>query len=214
MDPKPVELKTMLLAAAAILLIEAAMFLIIRTFSAPKMAILGLTRLIDLGLMGLILSGAREGWTSVGLTRQGAASGLRTGLIWSAILGGTAFLALALLGLAGIDWPALFLLSPPPAITDLVLFMVVGGLIAPLAEEVLFRGLIFGFLRRWGAWAAVIGSTLIFVLAHQPGLNSVPVQTAGGLVFALTYERYRNLVVPMTIHVVGNTALFTLGFSL
>jgi membrane protease YdiL (CAAX protease family) len=36
-------------------------------------------------------------------------------------------------------------------------------------------------------------------------------QIIGGIVFALAYEASGNLLVPITIHVLGNLAIFTLS---
>ncbi|MFH2219214.1 MAG: CPBP family glutamic-type intramembrane protease [Pseudomonadota bacterium] len=54
-------------------------------------------------------------------------------------------------------------------------------------------------------------STVIFVLAH-PGLSGFPLpQLAGGILFAAAYEMGESLVVPITIHVLGNMAIFTVS---
>jgi hypothetical protein len=94
-----------------------------------------------------------------------------------------------------------------------VLFFVVGGLIAPVAEEIFFRGIVYGFLRRWGFAVALIGSTLLFAWVH-PGAGVPITQIIGGLVFAAAYEIEGNLAVPITIHVLGNTAIFGLSLAL
>jgi membrane protease YdiL (CAAX protease family) len=76
----------------------------------------------------------------------------------------------------------------------------------------LFRGLIYGYLRRWGIWPALALSTLVFTLLHT-GASGVPIpQIVGGLVFAAAYEIEKKLLVPITIHVLGNLALFSLPY--
>jgi membrane protease YdiL (CAAX protease family) len=91
------------------------------------------------------------------------------------------------------------------------MFFVVGGVLSPVAEEVLFRGVLYGFFRRWGVAAALIASTLLFVAAHRPG-SVLPIpQIVGGVLFALAFERTRNLMTPITIHVLGNLGLFVLA---
>jgi membrane protease YdiL (CAAX protease family) len=87
----------------------------------------------------------------------------------------------------------------------------VGGVVSPIAEEVFFRGILYGFLRRWGVLVAVVGSTVIFVLAH-PIISGIRLtQIVGGLVFAVAYEVEGNLMVPITIHALGNLAIFSLS---
>jgi len=72
-------------------------------------------------------------------------------------------------------------------------------------------GIIYGFFRRWGVLAALILSSVIFVLAHAT-LSGIPVpQIIGGIIFAIAYEREGSLIVPITIHVLGNMAIFTLS---
>jgi uncharacterized protein len=49
--------------------------------------------------------------------------------------------------------------------------MLLGGILEPIGEELLFRGVVASFLRRWGPWVMIIGTTLVFALAH--GINVV-----------------------------------------
>ena len=54
-------------------------------------------------------------------------------------------------------------------------------------------------------------STLVFVLAH-PVFPAIPItHVVGGIVFAMAYEIEGSLLAPLTIHVLGNTAIFTLS---
>lgn len=102
----------------------------------------------------------------------------------------------------------------PEEKSGVILFFLIGGAIAPVAEEVFFRGVIYGFFRRWGVIIALVTSTIIFVLAHAI-FSRIPVtQTVGGILFALAYEIEGNLMVPITIHILGNLAIFILGSGL
>ena len=48
-----------------------------------------------------------------------------------------------------------------------ILVMAVG--MAPIAEEYLFRGLLFRALdREWGGWRAIVGRALFFAVYHPP----------------------------------------------
>ncbi|MCY0610593.1 CPBP family intramembrane metalloprotease, partial [Klebsiella pneumoniae] len=48
----------------------------------------------------------------------------------------------------------------------LVVFLVV-VFVAPLCEEIIYRGLLWGAVdRRWGRWAALVVTTVVFALAH------------------------------------------------
>ena len=70
---------------------------------------------------------------------------------------------------------------------------------APLFEEFIFRGLIFGGLRRsFGVWPAALASAAIFAIVH-PAISIVPVFVLG-VCAALVYERSRSLLAPMIVH--------------
>jgi membrane protease YdiL (CAAX protease family) len=52
---------------------------------------------------------------------------------------------------------------------------------------------------------------VVFVAAHSVR-SMVPVpQIIGGVLFAMAYELEKNLMVPITLHVTGNLAIFTLS---
>jgi CAAX protease family protein len=80
------------------------------------------------------------------------------------------------------------------------------SLVAALAEELLFRGLAYGELRRWGPAAAIAGSALLFALIHLPayGLTAMPVDLGAGLV--LSWERWASgsWKVPAATHAAAN----------
>jgi membrane protease YdiL (CAAX protease family) len=98
----------------------------------------------------------------------------------------------------------------PQQTAAVVLLFTVGGIIGPVAEELFFRGIVFGYVRRWGFWPALILSTALFSGLHiNTGL--APTQVIGGLLFATAYEFAGNLLVPITLHVLGNLALFSLS---
>jgi membrane protease YdiL (CAAX protease family) len=61
---------------------------------------------------------------------------------------------------------------------------------AAVAEEALFRLLLYGWLLRWGAAVAVAGSAVAFALVHVPtyGWAALPVDLGAGLV--LSWQRW------------------------
>ncbi len=74
---------------------------------------------------------------------------------------------------------------------------------APVFEEFIFRGLIFGGLRRsFGLWPATLVSAALFAVMH-PALSMIPVFILGACA-ALVYERTRSLLAPMLLHAVYN----------
>jgi len=77
---------------------------------------------------------------------------------------------------------------------------------APLCEEFIFRGLIYGGLRRsLPVWQAVAASAAIFAVVHPP-ISMLPVFVVG-LCTAWTYERSKTLLAPMLVHAVYNAVI-------
>jgi membrane protease YdiL (CAAX protease family) len=79
-------------------------------------------------------------------------------------------------------------------------------LAAGFAEEVAFRGLLFGGLRtRMPGWAAALISAAIFGALHAfTGISAVPVLIGFGFVLALLYERTGSIVPGIVLHMLNN----------
>ena len=74
---------------------------------------------------------------------------------------------------------------------------------APVFEEYIFRGLVYGGLRRsLSPMLAIIASAGIFAIVH-PALSAPPV-FAMGAIAAFMYERTRLLLAPMVVHMIYN----------
>ena len=88
-------------------------------------------------------------------------------------------------------------------------------LIAPLFEELVFRGYIAGLLKSaYGGLAAWIVSAVIFGAVHfYPSV--IPTATLSGLVLCFFYLRYRSLVMAILLHAMNNlTACFLLTIDM
>ena len=82
---------------------------------------------------------------------------------------------------------------------------------APVFEEAIFRGLVFGGLRRSVRFSyAALASAAIFAVVHPP-IAVLPV-FALALVAAYVYERTHLLLAPMVTHAVYNAVV--VGLSL
>ena len=89
------------------------------------------------------------------------------------------------------------------------LFFVAVVVMAPVLEEVIFRGLILsGFRRRLGPGAAIVVSALLFALVHPPS-TYFPIFWLG-LLFGWIYVYTRNLLVPMALHALHNALQYAL----
>ncbi|MEI9936109.1 MAG: type II CAAX endopeptidase family protein [Pseudomonadota bacterium] len=81
---------------------------------------------------------------------------------------------------------------------------------APVFEEFIFRGVLFGgFRRSFGALAAAAASAAVFAIVH-PAIASAPVFVLG-FAAALIYERERSLLVPMAAHMTYNALVVGLA---
>jgi membrane protease YdiL (CAAX protease family) len=88
--------------------------------------------------------------------------------------------------------------------------------LAPLSEEICFRGMLFGGLRtRLPMWAAALGAGAIFgALHYSTGLSAVPSLVVLGAIFAVVYERTGSIWPPIIMHVANNAfALAVLSSS-
>jgi len=211
MDTAKIDITVILPVILAIAAAELAMDAVAEICQCSRMLLLGCVRLIEAGLIIAVLRIRKRDLDAIGLKWAERGRGFTRGLLWSGGFGLLVLLAGFILFAAGIN-PLTLVRTPLPSTTgETFLFFAVGGLAAPLAEEFFFRGILYGFFRRWGLAPALVLSTLCFVLAHtsSPGLP-IP-QITGGILFALAYERERNILVPVTIHALGNWAIFAVS---
>lgn len=93
-----------------------------------------------------------------------------------------------------------------------VLFLV--GVIAPIVEEVVFRGVLYTWLRRHGGViAATVISSALFGLVHANIAQGVAAFIMA-VVLALAYEHTRSLWVPIVMHIANNTLVFAFALSM
>jgi len=207
-------LQVLFSASLILLATELSAVVIISRTGLHPLLVIGLARMAQAASFLIIIRMWGGGLAAIGLAESGIAAGLKKGLIWSLGFGLCSIVFLAILYLYNIDLQNIFTGPAPGKGKGLVLFFVVGGLISPVAEEIFFRGIVYGFLRRWSFVLAILGSTVAFSLAHGVTSGVSFIQVVGGLVFAVAYEVEKNLLVPITIHVLGNIAIFILSFLL
>jgi len=82
--------------------------------------------------------------------------------------------------------------------------IVVASLIAPIAEELIFRAGLFRFARtRLPRWAALVAPACLFAALHQ-NLASFAQLVALGVIFSLAYERTGRIGTSMVAHALFN----------
>jgi membrane protease YdiL (CAAX protease family) len=212
MESDRIRMKTLLAATAAIVLLESVSASAVSAAILPAMVATGLSRCFGIGILLAITLKMQGRLDTIGLRPSAIGSGILRGIVWSMGFGAVVAVGWVAGRLAGIIPVGLFQTRMPQQPADILTYFVVGAGVAPIAEEIYFRGLVFGYLRRWGPVAAILGSTLLFVTVH-PDLQHIPIpQIVGGLLFALSCEVEKNLMVPIIIHMSGNLALFSLPY--
>ena len=211
MEANKIKLSTLIISISGIAAVElAARILISRNLLDPMTGV-GLARLADIIFLLILINIREKRLSAIGLVSTGAYQGIKKGLTWAVFFGAAAGLALLIIYLLGTNVLRLFQMQLPAEGYKLTVFFLVGAFIAPVAEEIFFRGILYGFFRKWGMLTALVLSTLLFVLSH-PASHTIPItQMIGGILFAVAYEMEKNLLVPITIHVLGNLAIFTLA---
>ena len=81
---------------------------------------------------------------------------------------------------------------------------------APLLEELLFRGVLFGGLTRiMPVWGAMLLSGFLFAFIHVNAATLIPLWFLG-VAFAWLYVRTGTLLAPMAVHLIFNAVNLTL----
>jgi hypothetical protein len=133
-----------------------------------------------------------------------------------ALLAGLGWGALAWLGstlvIIGVGW-LLELIGRPPeasaaelaiARVDPWLVVLAVVVLAPVAEEIFFRGVVFNaWLREGGRRYAYIGSAALFAVIHVSLISLLPIFLLG-LALAWIYERTGSLLAPIAMHATVN----------
>ena len=180
---------------------------------------IGVLRLTVVGTNAL--SWAEMGWRRFGM---GAVRDLSVGAAFALpIIGITSVLAAVLVTVFGVVPEA-----PLPATgvaIGLVVQLIAGALIAPVAEEAVFRGFaITAWQRTVGERGAILRASLLFALAHVLTVSGDNLPQVGALIvvgfatrlpvaFALgwLFVRRRSIWAPIGLHVAFNGILLILG---
>jgi len=92
-------------------------------------------------------------------------------------------------------------------------FAVLAIVAAPIFEEYIFRGVLFGGLRRsLPLWAAVVTSAAIFAIIH-PTLSAAPVFVLG-VTAAVAFAKTRRLLTAVIVHAVYNAAVVAANWGM
>lgn len=93
---------------------------------------------------------------------------------------------------------------------ELVLLALAASTLVPFAEELLYRGVLYTYLRRWGIVVAIAGSAAAFGVGH--GISVVTLSTAAvGVLCALAYELSGSLWPAVAAHAAMNATVSVVG---
>ena len=90
--------------------------------------------------------------------------------------------------------------------------LLASGVLAPICEELFFRGYLMGVFTRFGRGRAVVSSALLFSLAHGVDMEFLPRALTGALLGAMTM-RTGSLFAAMLVHGCYNIAIILINFS-
>ncbi len=91
--------------------------------------------------------------------------------------------------------------------------LIVVAVIAPLAEEVLFRGVLYRWLReRIGIGFALVLSSLAFSVVHGV-VALIPAIAVLGLILGWVYERTQSIWTPILVHAIYNAIVTTILYA-
>jgi membrane protease YdiL (CAAX protease family) len=179
------------------------------------------------GVLRIMVVGAGSlAWADMGLTR-GIANAAR-GMVGGAVYAGPVILVTAVVAAVAAQVAGVVPASPLPptgTVGGLALHLVAGAVIAPVAEELLFRGFALTAWRRTvGARGAIVRTSIVFVLAHVLFVGGDGFRQAASLAFvagiarvpvAITlgwlYVRTGSLWGPIGLHVAYNAILIVIG---
>jgi uncharacterized protein len=186
--------------------------------------------LVFLGFTVLWLNVRHKGWrAALGLP---PAKGWRREIAWGVVAGAILYPAVAFVvgllllllfrAIFGSDIEAPEQLPPDLSLTGKVLAAILAVVVAPLTEELYFRGVLFRGLRdRYGFWLGAGVSSLLFGAAHYvpaPWQDALLLQTVmifTGLGLAWIHERRgtlaANVAAHMTFNVIGIALIFALA---
>ncbi|MCE5286317.1 MAG: CPBP family intramembrane metalloprotease [Pelosinus sp.] len=102
-------------------------------------------------------------------------------------------------------WGEITIYKLPISQLDSIYWSLTSDLLGPIVEEITFRGIILNrLIKKCGVNKAIIYSSLLFSLGHHPAqyMNTF----IFSIILSLLYLGSRNLLLPITIHILNNSA--------
>jgi uncharacterized protein len=169
----------------------------------------------DLALVGIVwLLVVRRRvltWGELGLARRGAPKAALRGVLWGILFIAVAGVIQFLLALLGVDSTqgSQFPLRESTEWGRIVIWAA-GVVLAPVAEEIFFRGYMFRAMSARGGLArGLVFSSALFALVHFNVAAFLPL-AVGAAVLALGFRRTGSLWTPIVAHALNNAFAFAI----
>jgi membrane protease YdiL (CAAX protease family) len=164
--------------------------------------------LVTVGLVCLLAGVVhRSGWREIGLVSLSSRKFLRYGILGGLVLLGVVFLLSLPLEILKPDLPPQTyeeMLRMAEGTGQFLLLLFLGAVLAPIAEELFYRGMIYPLARySLGPVGGAIGAGLIFGLAHWDFWRAIPL-AVGGAILCYLYEKSGSIWATATAHSIWN----------
>jgi membrane protease YdiL (CAAX protease family) len=185
-----------------------------KLIALPTIWALVVSNLLTLGLLWLYLK-KPERWSAIGLDRWSSLSAAKTLgyavlLIGGALAFNYSYETYVFPDVKMQEQIRLLFAAIPKTVFNTSLIFLAGAILAPIVEEVLFRGLLQKSLsHKLPIWAAIGISALIFGAMHLD-LYAFPILALMGAIFGVLYHLTGSLRVTILAHLINNSAALLL----
>lgn len=207
-------------AFAALMVLSVGLILLLNQLFSSKVAtILGYaTALIFLLLLALFpAGGVTIPWSRIGISKDN----LKRNLIWG-FVGYTMnipILIISLFFVAGLskilpaaEHPTTTMLTQVQDPMTIVAAFFTACVVAPIAEEIIFRGLLLPALSRfWSRSLSVVVSSIVFAVIHPTGIPAWPALFGLAVVSSVLAFQTRSIVPSIVMHAIHNTMTLTMA---
>ncbi|MBN1106421.1 MAG: CPBP family intramembrane metalloprotease [Deltaproteobacteria bacterium] len=110
-----------------------------------------------------------------------------------------------------VGWPLIETVRDMPRLSGFALltFYLTACVLSPIAEEFVFRRLIYRSGRAyWNALVCTAMVSLLFGLLHQHFNAQFLVPFLGSVIFCLAYEKIKSIITPILLHMIGNMTIY------
>ncbi|CUQ34210.1 CPBP family intramembrane glutamic endopeptidase [Clostridium baratii] len=84
--------------------------------------------------------------------------------------------------------------------------LIIGGIMAPIVEEILFRGILLkGLLKKYSIKKSAMVGGIMFSILHLPDIQNVLAIIVGSIIYSFVYAYTRSIVPTIILHMSYNT---------